>query len=59
VALLKLQFRKHAEKVLNQVEENCLLLGDRYIDFSFEQVTVLVFDKVDNYICDSSEAVDL
>lgn len=59
MALLKLQFRKHAEEVLNQVEEKCLLLGDRYIDFSFEQVTVLVFNKVDNYICDSSEAVDL
>lgn len=59
MALLKLQTRKLAEEVLNQVEENCLLLGDRYIDFSFEQVTVLVFDKVDNYICDSLEAVDL
>lgn len=33
MALLKLQTPKQAEEVLNRVEEKCLLLGDRYIDF--------------------------
>ena len=56
---LKFLDRNQAEEVLNQVEEDCLLLEDRYIDVSFEQVTLLVFDKVDKYICDSLEAVDL
>jgi len=41
VALLKLQFRKHAEKVLNQVEENCLLLGDRVVTVSLYDLTQL------------------
>ena len=56
---LKFLDHNQAEEVLNQVEEDCLLLEDMYIDVSFEQVTLPVFDKVDKYICDSLEAVDL